>query len=80
MGSWLLFRGVLLEVNVVYIFNCIDLFQNTSVLEMHHWRYGVGLLQESGLFSHFSSTQWLVAILIHFKPQTTCSECPMFQL
>lgn len=38
------------------------LYQNTSVLEMHHWRYGVGLMQESGLFSHFSSTQWATAL------------------
>ncbi|XP_070195159.1 high affinity 3',5'-cyclic-AMP phosphodiesterase 7A-like isoform X2 [Littorina saxatilis] len=38
------------------------LYQNTSVLEMHHWRYGVGLLQECGIFSHFSHTQWATAI------------------
>ncbi|XP_076440995.1 uncharacterized protein LOC143280247 [Babylonia areolata] len=38
------------------------LYQNTSVLEMHHWRYGVGLMQECGVFSHFTNTQWASAI------------------
>ncbi|KAL8625632.1 hypothetical protein ACOMHN_043907 [Nucella lapillus] len=38
------------------------LYQNTSVLEMHHWRYGVGLMQECGIFSHFTNTQWASAI------------------
>ncbi|KAL0599319.1 High affinity cAMP-specific 3',5'-cyclic phosphodiesterase 7A [Plecturocebus cupreus] len=28
------------------------LYKNTSVLENHHWRSAVGLLRESGLFSH----------------------------
>ncbi|KAG9334722.1 hypothetical protein JZ751_007257 [Albula glossodonta] len=28
------------------------LYRNTSVLENHHWRSAVGLLRESGLFSH----------------------------
>ncbi|XP_035272130.1 high affinity cAMP-specific 3',5'-cyclic phosphodiesterase 7A isoform X3 [Anguilla anguilla] len=31
------------------------LYQNTSVLENHHWRSAVGLLRESGLFSHLPS-------------------------
>ncbi|XP_035887058.1 high affinity cAMP-specific 3',5'-cyclic phosphodiesterase 7A isoform X4 [Phyllostomus discolor] len=30
------------------------LYKNTSVLENHHWRSAVGLLRESGLFSHMS--------------------------
>ncbi|CAL1534445.1 unnamed protein product, partial [Lymnaea stagnalis] len=33
------------------------LYQNSSVLENHHWRSAVGLLAESGLLSHFSSQQ-----------------------
>ncbi|XP_036292963.1 high affinity cAMP-specific 3',5'-cyclic phosphodiesterase 7A isoform X3 [Pipistrellus kuhlii] len=28
------------------------LYKNTSVLENHHWRSAVGILRESGLFSH----------------------------
>ncbi|XP_032738543.1 high affinity cAMP-specific 3',5'-cyclic phosphodiesterase 7A isoform X4 [Lontra canadensis] len=31
------------------------LYKNTSVLENHHWRSAVGLLRESGLFSHMPS-------------------------
>ncbi|XP_035286961.1 high affinity cAMP-specific 3',5'-cyclic phosphodiesterase 7A-like isoform X1 [Anguilla anguilla] len=31
------------------------LYRNTSVLENHHWRSAVGLLRESGLFSHLPS-------------------------
>ncbi|XP_018123535.1 high affinity cAMP-specific 3',5'-cyclic phosphodiesterase 7A isoform X3 [Xenopus laevis] len=30
------------------------LYKNTSVLENHHWRSAVGLLRESGLFSHLT--------------------------
>lgn len=29
-----------------------SLYQNTSVLENHHWRSAVGLIRETGLFSH----------------------------
>ncbi|CAL8313958.1 unnamed protein product [Lota lota] len=31
-----------------------SLYQNTSVLESHHWRSTVGMLRESGLLSHLS--------------------------
>ncbi|KAI4893113.1 hypothetical protein NFI96_020641 [Prochilodus magdalenae] len=32
-----------------------SLYQNTSVLENHHWKCAVSLLRESGLLSHFPS-------------------------
>ncbi|KAJ8355769.1 hypothetical protein SKAU_G00185630 [Synaphobranchus kaupii] len=32
-----------------------SLYQNTSVLESHHWRSTVGMLRESGLLSHLPS-------------------------
>ncbi|XP_056283896.1 cAMP-specific 3',5'-cyclic phosphodiesterase 7B-like isoform X2 [Pseudoliparis swirei] len=32
-----------------------SLYQNTSVLESHHWRSTVGMLRESGLLSHLSA-------------------------
>ncbi|KAG9347966.1 hypothetical protein JZ751_003985 [Albula glossodonta] len=35
------------------------LYQNTSVLENHHWRSAVGLLRESRLFSHLPSEDGL---------------------
>ncbi|PVD23187.1 hypothetical protein C0Q70_16450 [Pomacea canaliculata] len=38
------------------------LYQNTSVLEMHHWRYAIGLLQECGLLHHLPRAQWASAI------------------
>ncbi|XP_026796701.2 high affinity cAMP-specific 3',5'-cyclic phosphodiesterase 7A isoform X3 [Pangasianodon hypophthalmus] len=31
------------------------LYQNSSVLENHHWKFAVSLLRESGLLSHLSS-------------------------
>ncbi|XP_069127677.1 high affinity 3',5'-cyclic-AMP phosphodiesterase 7A-like isoform X2 [Argopecten irradians] len=34
------------------------LYENTSVLENHHWRSAIGVLHETGLFSHLSTTQW----------------------
>ncbi|XP_043921782.1 high affinity cAMP-specific 3',5'-cyclic phosphodiesterase 7A [Protopterus annectens] len=33
------------------------LYKNTSVLENHHWRSAVGILRETGLFSHLGTTQ-----------------------
>ncbi|XP_048832127.1 high affinity cAMP-specific 3',5'-cyclic phosphodiesterase 7A isoform X3 [Brienomyrus brachyistius] len=35
------------------------LYKNTSVLENHHWRSAVGLLRESGLFSHLPAEDGL---------------------
>ncbi|XP_078319355.1 high affinity 3',5'-cyclic-AMP phosphodiesterase 7A-like isoform X3 [Crassostrea virginica] len=35
-----------------------DLYQNTSVLENHHWRCAVGVLYETGLFSHLDQDTW----------------------
>ncbi|XP_036377216.1 high affinity cAMP-specific 3',5'-cyclic phosphodiesterase 7A isoform X3 [Megalops cyprinoides] len=35
------------------------LYRNTSVLENHHWRSAVGLLRESGLFSHLPAEDGL---------------------
>ncbi|KAJ8376645.1 hypothetical protein SKAU_G00072250 [Synaphobranchus kaupii] len=35
------------------------LYRNTSVLENHHWRSAVGLLRESGLFSHLPTEDGL---------------------
>ncbi|XP_015249983.1 PREDICTED: cAMP-specific 3',5'-cyclic phosphodiesterase 7B isoform X1 [Cyprinodon variegatus] len=32
-----------------------SLYQNTSVLESHHWRSTVGMLRESGLLNHLSA-------------------------
>lgn len=34
--------------------------QNTSVLENHHWKSAVGLLRETGLFSHLPAEDRLV--------------------
>ncbi|XP_021356734.1 high affinity cAMP-specific 3',5'-cyclic phosphodiesterase 7A-like isoform X1 [Mizuhopecten yessoensis] len=34
------------------------LYENTSVLENHHWRSAIGVLHETGLLSHFSSMEW----------------------
>ncbi|XP_013404762.1 high affinity cAMP-specific 3',5'-cyclic phosphodiesterase 7A isoform X3 [Lingula anatina] len=35
-----------------------SLYQNTSVLENHHWRTTVGILHESGMLSHLNARQW----------------------
>uniref|UniRef100_A0A665V8D9 Phosphodiesterase n=1 Tax=Echeneis naucrates TaxID=173247 RepID=A0A665V8D9_ECHNA len=35
-----------------------SLYQNTSVLERHHWRSTVGMLRESGLLSHLPIFDW----------------------
>ncbi|XP_033736997.1 high affinity cAMP-specific 3',5'-cyclic phosphodiesterase 7A-like isoform X2 [Pecten maximus] len=34
------------------------LYENTSVLENHHWRSAIGVLHETGLFSHLSAIEW----------------------
>ncbi|XP_060071869.1 high affinity cAMP-specific 3',5'-cyclic phosphodiesterase 7A-like [Ylistrum balloti] len=34
------------------------LYENTSVLENHHWRSAIGVLLETGLFSHLSVMEW----------------------
>lgn len=34
------------------------LYKNTSVLENHHWRSSIAVLQESGVFSHFEKELW----------------------
>lgn len=38
--------------------NCQFYFQNTSVLENHHWRSCIALLQQSGVFNHFDKKTW----------------------
>lgn len=35
-----------------------SLYDNSSVLENHHWRSAIGILHESGLFDHFDAHQW----------------------
>ncbi|XP_074641590.1 high affinity 3',5'-cyclic-AMP phosphodiesterase 7A-like isoform X4 [Tubulanus polymorphus] len=35
-----------------------NLYQNTSVLENHHWRTALGIIKESCVFDHFTSKQW----------------------
>ncbi|XP_061192536.1 high affinity cAMP-specific 3',5'-cyclic phosphodiesterase 7A-like isoform X2 [Saccostrea echinata] len=35
-----------------------DLYQNTSVLENHHWRCAVGVFYETGVFSHLDQDSW----------------------
>ncbi|XP_056019669.1 high affinity cAMP-specific 3',5'-cyclic phosphodiesterase 7A-like isoform X3 [Ostrea edulis] len=35
-----------------------NLYQNTSVLENHHWRCAVGVFYETGVFSHFDQDSW----------------------
>ncbi|GAB1606418.1 cAMP-specific 3',5'-cyclic phosphodiesterase 7B-like [Argonauta hians] len=35
-----------------------SLYQNSSVLENHHWRSAIGVLHESGVFNHFDAHQW----------------------
>uniref|UniRef100_A0A4W4EVR5 Phosphodiesterase n=1 Tax=Electrophorus electricus TaxID=8005 RepID=A0A4W4EVR5_ELEEL len=46
-------------VNQTFLINTnhylASLYQNTSVLENHHWKSAVSLLRESGLLSHFPS-------------------------
>ncbi|VDI75803.1 high affinity cAMP-specific 3',5'-cyclic phosphodiesterase 7 [Mytilus galloprovincialis] len=34
------------------------LYKNTSVLENHHWRSCIALLQQSGVFNHFDKKTW----------------------
>lgn len=40
-----------LLINVLKMYVSVN-SQNTSVLENHHWKSAVGLLRETGLFSH----------------------------
>ena len=45
------------------------LYENTSVLENHHWRYGISILRESKLLNHLSPFQqseveWQIKSLI----------------
>jgi len=45
------------------------LYKNSSVLENHHWRSAVGILHESGVFSHLdqetrNTIEWLMKSLI----------------
>ncbi|XP_074603272.1 uncharacterized protein LOC141856748 [Brevipalpus obovatus] len=35
-----------------------SLYNNFSVLESHHWRSAISCLKESGIFSHFTPSQW----------------------
>ncbi|XP_052825890.1 high affinity cAMP-specific 3',5'-cyclic phosphodiesterase 7A isoform X2 [Octopus bimaculoides] len=35
-----------------------SLYENSSVLENHHWRSAVGVLHECGIFDHFDAHQW----------------------
>ncbi|XP_037837559.1 cAMP-specific 3',5'-cyclic phosphodiesterase 7B isoform X3 [Kryptolebias marmoratus] len=46
-----------------------SLYQNTSVLESHHWRSTVGMLRESGLLSHLPADMSLY-VKVRGHPQT----------
>ncbi|XP_071043624.1 uncharacterized protein [Parasteatoda tepidariorum] len=37
----------------------VNLYNNSSVLENHHWRTAVSCLSESGIFSHMEKEKWL---------------------
>ncbi|XP_030838542.1 uncharacterized protein LOC115922934 isoform X2 [Strongylocentrotus purpuratus] len=49
-------------VNQKYLINSkhhlAELYQNSSILENHHWRVGISVLTETGLLDHLPPEQW----------------------
>ncbi|XP_041484507.1 uncharacterized protein LOC121431091 isoform X2 [Lytechinus variegatus] len=49
-------------VNQKYLINSkhhlADLYQNSSILENHHWRVGISVLTETGLLDHLPPEEW----------------------